>query len=577
MPLAGGGRHAAASHAATRRASRESRATAFSSERSSAEHGERSKWLTAKAATSVVAAVATVGSGKSAAAEASNPPLLDARARNLSREAAMGDAPIRESTTPSTDGSPRKRSSVQALRERVKRSSVIVIPQRGLARLEQRCRAIPLPGQERARQYYQSNSAQYLFAFLIFGNFVCAMLEKQFDPQSINYRHEFEVVFDVFNTMFLIELLWNLYGHGLRFWTSWWNLFDTLIVACGVVGTLERIANDGETGTVGQFVLLRTLRAFRVFRLFKRVKSLNKIIVALGKAVPGITNAAFVMLLVMCIYAILGVEFYGPKGDMLDDSYLYVPRTDLLISARTADLGVDGLNIRFAEEYFGNFGLSVLTMFQVLTGDSWAIIARTLLFTRSGTHEHQSSGLGELGVAFFFVSYIMLMSFTLINVVIAVLLEKTMEEDVDDPYDDEMFSGFDDDTGGGGEAALRELGGASHGSSHGSRFTSVKEKRERRELLERLLAELGELRPALANAAASSARAEDAATAAQRQITALEHRLGGGGAAAAEPPRHTSVQFANGEQQLATIHSAEELPPPQAGAGATGRKFSANV
>ena len=119
MPLAGGGRHAAASHAATRRASRESRATAFSSN-DRAEHGERSKWLTAKAATSAVAAVATVGSG-TAAAEASNPPLLDARARNLSREAAMGDAPIRESTTPSTDGSPRKRSSVQALRERVKR------------------------------------------------------------------------------------------------------------------------------------------------------------------------------------------------------------------------------------------------------------------------------------------------------------------------------------------------------------------------------------------------------------------------------------------------------------------------
>ena len=76
----------------------------------------------------------------------------------------------------------------------------------------------------------------------------------------------------------------------------------------------------------------------------------------------------------------------------------------------------------------------------------------------------------------------------------------------------------------------------------------------------------------------SAPEQEDAATAAQRQITALEQRLGGGTtAAAAEPPRHTSVQFANGEQQLATIHSAEELPPPQAGAGATGRKFSANV
>ena len=90
-----------------------------------------------------------------------------------------------------------------------------------------------------------------------------------------------------------------------------------------------------------------------------------------------------------------------------------------------------------------SFGLSVLTMFQVLTGDSWAIIARTLLFTRSGTYEHPSGELGELGVAFFFVSYIMLMSFTLINVVIAVLLEKTMEEDVDDPYDDEIVHKFD--------------------------------------------------------------------------------------------------------------------------------------
>ena len=181
-----------------------------------------------------------------------------------------------------------------------------------------------------------------------------------------------------------------------------------------------------------------------------------------------------------------------------------------------------------------------------------------------------------MGVAFFFVSYIMLMSFTLINVVIAVLLEKTMEEDVDDPYDDEMFSGFDDDTGEGRGGAAR-AGRRVARLFHGSRFTSVKEKRERRELLERLLTELGELRPALANAAASSARAEDAATAAQRQITALEHVSAAVLAAAAEPPRHTSVQFANGEQQLATIHSAEELPPPQAGAGATGRKFSANV
>jgi hypothetical protein len=50
------------------------------------------------------------------------------------------------------------------------------------------------------------------------------------------------------------------------------------------------------------------LRAFRVFRLFKRIKSLNKIMVSLVRAIPGILNSALIMVLVMCIYAILGVQ-----------------------------------------------------------------------------------------------------------------------------------------------------------------------------------------------------------------------------------------------------------------------------
>ena len=64
----------------------------------------------------------------------------------------------------------------------------------------------------------------------------------------------------------------------------------------------------------GPLSLLRLMRAFRVFRLFKRVKSLNKIIVSLGKAIPGVMNAFLIMLIVMCIYAILGVEFFKYEG-----------------------------------------------------------------------------------------------------------------------------------------------------------------------------------------------------------------------------------------------------------------------
>ena len=67
-----------------------------------------------------------------------------------------------------------------------------------------------------------------------------------------------------------------------------WNLFDLSIVALSIP-LIMRI----ELGNI--FGQLRMLRAFRVFRLFKRVKSLNKILVSLGYALPGIFNAGVVV------------------------------------------------------------------------------------------------------------------------------------------------------------------------------------------------------------------------------------------------------------------------------------------
>ena len=64
----------------------------------------------------------------------------------------------------------------------------------------------------------------------------------------------------------------------------------------------------------GNLTMLRTLRAFRVFRLFKRVPALNKILRALTRSVPGVSHAFSVVLLVMSIYAILGVELFREIG-----------------------------------------------------------------------------------------------------------------------------------------------------------------------------------------------------------------------------------------------------------------------
>ena len=159
------------------------------------------------------------------------------------------------------------------------------------------------------------------------------------------------------------------------------------------------------------------LRAFRVFRLFKRIKSLNKIIVSLTNAVPGLINAAIVQFLVMCIYAILGVDLFRDFG--ADGSFINYQGEVVEISTLRGNT--------FGDEYYGNFFRSLYTLFQVLTGESWSeIVARPIIM---------SEGTMGIVASVFYVSYIIICGIILVNVAVAVLLEKMVDVTPNEGHD----------------------------------------------------------------------------------------------------------------------------------------------
>ncbi|CAE7540773.1 unnamed protein product [Symbiodinium pilosum] len=259
--------------------------------------------------------------------------------------------------------------------------------------------------QRKAAIAYIQMKVQLSVAALIAGNFVANVIEKWIDPAAERYAAVWDLVDMFFNCMFTIELAWNMYAFWFwRFWRSGWNIFDFVVVTIGILN-MTRIPLPGPFG------LLRMMRAFRVFRLFKRVRSLNAIMVSLARAVPGVSNAFVVLLLVMSIYAIVGQEFfmyhasnYTYTNDIGDEVDLVTPR------------GLD-----YGYDYWGNFGLALYTMFQVLTTESWSeAVGRPLL--------NSNDDFQQLGVAVFFGSYNLLVGIVLINVVVAVLLEKMMAQ-----------------------------------------------------------------------------------------------------------------------------------------------------
>jgi len=286
-----------------------------------------------------------------------------------------------------------------------------------------------------AQQYYALPKAQAFVAGLIMGNFVCNIIEKQIDPGSTIYTPQFTVLETFFNVAFLVELIVNLYAHWFwKFVKSPWNWFDALVVTLGMMSTLGLLE--------GPLTLLRNLRAFRVFRLFKRVKSLNKILQALIRAVPGTANAFLVLFLVMSIYAILAVEFFrlvGVNGNCRGSPGHVGPDEDGREVCEDADgnVVIDGngslamvfgtsevvsvttvRGMAFGEEYFGNYGRALYTLFQVLLGDSWSeIVARTILW---GYHP----AMGTI----FFVSFMIVNAVVLTNVALAVLIEKVIDD-----------------------------------------------------------------------------------------------------------------------------------------------------
>ena len=146
---------------------------------------------------------------------------------------------------------------------------------------------------------------------------------SQFIRQIINYIDYSITIF------FVIEILIRFIAEPkkLNFFKNGWNVFDTLIVLLSLIP----IPNNSS------FLLLRLLRVFRVLRLISVVPELKKIIEALLSSVTRVFYVGLLLFIILYIYATIGSILFS---------------TDI-------------------PERWGDVGVSMITLFQVLTMSSW--------------------------------------------------------------------------------------------------------------------------------------------------------------------------------------------------------------
>jgi voltage-gated sodium channel len=127
---------------------------------------------------------------------------------------------------------------------------------------------------------------------------------------------------------------------------------------------------------------LRLVRAFKVLRILKRLVELRMLVNALTASLWPLVNAFVVVVIFVNIYAVLGVSFFKDSDP----------------------------------DFFGTFSKAIFTIIQISTLDNWSLVARSEPYRDDDGNMSNTS-------SFFFVSLVFVISFTLLPVVVAVLLD----------------------------------------------------------------------------------------------------------------------------------------------------------
>ena len=135
-----------------------------------------------------------------------------------------------------------------------------------------------------------------------------SVVEYQLRPESGSLLAQMLNIFDVmFTILFAVELAVNMFAHWFwAFMWNGWNLFDAAVILMSMVALWSNSSLNH-----GSLRSMRLVRSLRIVRLLRKLTSLRKIVFSVTSALRPVAEAFSVVLLIMCIYAAVGVEYYA--------------------------------------------------------------------------------------------------------------------------------------------------------------------------------------------------------------------------------------------------------------------------
>ncbi|XP_041977978.1 voltage-dependent T-type calcium channel subunit alpha-1G [Aricia agestis] len=238
-------------------------------------------------------------------------------------------------------------------------------------------------------------------------NVVTMAIEYYRMPPALQYALK---IFNYFFTaVFILEAAMKLVALGFKIYLKdKWNQLDVIIVILSIVGiVLEELETNIIPINPTIMRVMRVLRIARVLKLLKMAKGIRALLDTVMQALPQVGNLGLLFFLLFFIFAALGVELFG-RLECSDE------------------IPCQGLG---EHAHFANFGMAFLTLFRVATGDNWNGIMKDTLREDcdSSVDCVRNCCVSTIIAPIFFVVFVLMAQFVLVNVVVAVLM-KHLEE-----------------------------------------------------------------------------------------------------------------------------------------------------
>ncbi|KAG5313422.1 CAC1D protein, partial [Acromyrmex insinuator] len=265
--------------------------------------------------------------------------------------------------------------------EGIQQESVYKKKKRDLERVNRRMRRA-------CRKAVKSQVFYWLIIVLVFLNTGVLATEHYDQPEWLDHFQEITNMF--FIVLFSMEMILKMYSLGFQgYFVSLFNRFDCFVVIGSITEMI--LTNTRVMPPLGVSVL-RCVRLLRVFKVTKYWRSLSNLVASLLNSIQSIASLLLLLFLFIVIFALLGMQVFGGKFNFSD-------------------------NEEKTRHNFDSFWQSLLTVFQILTGEDWNAVMYIGILAYGGV-----AGFGVLACVYFIILFIC-GNYILLNVFLAIAVD----------------------------------------------------------------------------------------------------------------------------------------------------------